>query len=78
MTREEAIDAMLAAAPCDWWRFVPCRTCNAARTEPCQGPDRLAPRPHIARRRAGLALHGTLWLLDNGYAGDVLGEEETG
>ena len=69
-----AVDAMFEHIPNDWWQFVPCATCNAPRQQPCMAWDMAARKPHAARVRAGQSLHGTLWLLDNGYAADVLGD----
>jgi hypothetical protein len=71
----EAIARMFDEAPCDWWRFVGCSTCNAHRQEPCMATDGPARGPHAARRRSALTLHGTLWLLANGFGADVLGED---
>lgn len=70
------LERMFAEAPRDWWRFVPCGYCNQGRQEPCiQGGwgTGLAHRPHAARVRSGQVLHGTLWLLANGFQDDVLG-----
>ena len=72
----EAIAQMFDTAPMDWWRFVGCSTCNARRQEPCQMGGMsfgLARRPHAARIAAARALHGTFWLLANGFVSDVLG-----
>lgn len=71
---EEHLAAMFWYAPNNWWRFVPCRTCNARRQEPCQAPGGLAPSPHVWRVRSGQMLHATLWLLAN-HPEDVLGKE---
>jgi hypothetical protein len=67
----EAIARMFDEAPCEWWRFVPCGVCNATRQHECQTVDGLRKRPHVSRRRSGLLLHGTLWLLAN-FPSDVL------
>ena len=73
---DEAVTEMMQVPPCDWWRFVPCRLCRALRGESCVKGGAAWPEPsvtaHSDRRRAGLLLHGTLWLICNGYAGDVL------
>lgn len=78
VTTLDALAAMFDVRPIDWWRFVPCSTCNSKRQEPCRkGGDswpEVANQTHIARIRAGLLLHGTLWLIANGHAADVLGE----
>ena len=76
---ETALAAMDSQPPKDWWRFVPCGTCNARRGEVCRmggwSWPKPAWRPHAARYRAGLELHGVLWLLRNGHALDVIGTE---
>ncbi|UIU47083.1 hypothetical protein [Microcystis phage MinS1] len=59
--------------PVEWWRFVPCGTCNTRTSTPCQATDGPARRPHAARTRAARQLHATLWLLTHGFADDVLG-----
>lgn len=72
----EAFAQMLDTAPMHWWRFVGCATCNARRQEPCQMGGMafgLARRPHAARIRSARVLHGTFWLLANGFASDVIG-----
>ena len=71
----EALAQMFDTIPRDWWPFVGCATCNARRQEPCMATDGPARGPHAARRRSAQTLHGTLWLLANGYASDVLGED---
>lgn len=68
---------MFDVAPKDWWRFMPCEVCNCYRGEECKKgggawPEPLG-RPHARRYRAGLDLHGCLWLIRMGYADDVLG-----
>jgi hypothetical protein len=72
----EAIARMFDEPPINWWRFVPCRTCNAGRQESCKkGGDAWpepARRPHASRIRSAGVLHGTLWLLRE-YPEDVLG-----
>ena len=59
----------------DWWRFVPCSTCNNThRGDPCRwGGSRWGEErpPHAARRRAAWLVLGTLWLLRN-YPEDLL------
>ncbi len=72
-----AVETVLAAAPRDRWRYVPCGTCNAGRGEGCMawdGPARGG--PHAARRRAGSALASTLWLLAH-HPADILGADWT-
>lgn len=75
----EALAQMFDVAPRDWWRFVPCSTCNASRLQRCQMGGMsfgLARQPHAARVASARVLHGTLWLLANGFKDDVLGEME--
>lgn len=67
------IDELFDVAPRDWWQFVPCGYCNARRQESCQGFDGPARAPHVGRVRVAQVLHGTLWLLTNGFEADVLG-----
>jgi hypothetical protein len=69
------IETMFETPANGWWRFVPCGTCNATRGNRCQASNGPARGPHARRRRTGIVLHGTLWLLANGYESDVLGEE---
>lgn len=71
-----AVATILDTAPVECWRYVPCGTCSACRQEVCCAWDGLARRPHVARERAGIALHGHLWLLDH-YPADVLGADWT-
>lgn len=65
--RPEHLAAMFTEAPRDWWQYVPCGVCWAKRQEPCS-----TRRTHVSRYRAGLLLHGTLWLLAE-FPADVLG-----
>lgn len=67
---------MFTDAPDAWWWFVPCATCNARRQQPCQTIDLVTCHPHAARTRAAHVLHGTLWLIVNGYEADVLGTNQ--
>lgn len=68
----EPLRAMFDEAPQDWWRFVPCGTCNSDRQEPCQAAMGPARGPHASRIAVARVLHGTLWLLTNGFQSDVL------
>ena len=71
--RMNGIDQLFDVVPRDWWQFVPCGYCNARRQEPCQRFDGPARAPHARRVRVARVLHGTLWLLRNGFVEDVLG-----
>lgn len=71
----EVLTRMFNVAPRDWWRFVRCEFCNALRRESCGTWDEPRRTPHVNRYRTGLMLHGTLWLLANGFESDVLGDE---
>jgi hypothetical protein len=75
---EGHVAAMMDVPPKDWWQFVGCEVCNSPRREPCRKgggawPEKLG-RPHAARYRAGLDMHGTLWLLQR-FPQDVLGDD---
>lgn len=67
------LTALFDEAPRDWWRFVPCKECNANRQRSCRDVHfNRKKSPHVVRYRLGLALHATLWLLAN-FPDDVLG-----
>lgn len=70
-----ALKVMFDVAPRDWWQYVPCGVCNARRQQLCRAHDGRRVRPHVARVRAGLLLHGTLWLLRE-HPQDVVGEAD--
>ena len=75
--RLSPVQRLFHTAPIGWWQFVPCATCNSPRQVPCQRGGNSWParsrQPHVARVRSGYVLHGTLWLLLNGFESDVLG-----
>lgn len=64
LSRDRALDRMLAVPGVEWWLFIPCATCNSPRNHACQAMDGPARGPHASRRRTARVLWSTVQILD--------------